>query len=170
MDKRANLRWAILLSALCATVGAIFYPVDEQTGPTMTKYPAASAAIKPGGQIIPKDSRRPVWIASDEDPFATRVWQAPQPAEVARLVQPVELAPSGPVPEQPPPPLPYRFLGQMQDGGNRVFYLGHGDQMLLAHEGEVLEGSYKVVSVTDSAIEFESVQSGVKQTLPISGQ
>jgi len=45
--------------------------------------------------------------------------------------------------------------------------LGRGEEVLLAHQNDVLEGSYKVVAVNDSMIEFESVQSGIRQTLPI---
>ena len=55
----------------------------------------------------------------------------------------------------------------MQDGANQFLYLGRGDQVLLAHQGDVLDGSYKVVAVSDGIIEFESVQSGLKQSLPI---
>lgn len=160
----------VLLSALGATIAATIYPVNELPEP-------AEALVRktgPVGRVVmdaQADKRtRGVWLASDENPFAPRSWDAPQaPVEAARAVQTVELAPSAPVPESPPP-LPYRFLGQMQDGSDRIFYLGHGEQVLLARQGEVLEGSYKVVAVGDGAIEFESVQSGLRQSLPIPAQ
>ncbi len=173
MDKHAKIRWVVLFSALVATVVAMFYPVDEQFEPPapVTPRPGPDPAVKLVAALASTDQPRPVWIASDDNPFGPRVWDAPPPAvDSARAVQPVELAQAAPAPEAPPPPLPYRFLGQMQDGGNRIIYLGRGEEVVLAHQNDVLEGSYKVVAVDDSTIEFESVQSGVRQTLPIPAQ
>jgi hypothetical protein len=171
MNKRNSVRWTVLLSALGMTVGAIFYPVDEPAEPNMLKLPSSGAVVSKVSAKVEEERGRPAWIASDENPFAARMWEAPPPPlEAVRAVQPVELAPAEPAQEVPPPPLPYRFLGQMQDGPNRIFYLGHGEQVFLARQGEVLESSYKVVAVSDSAIEFESIQSGIKQTLPIPAQ
>ena len=174
MDKHAKIRWAVLLSALAATVVATFYPVDEQLEPPVpvTPRPGPDPAVKLVAAPAPKDQPRPAWIASDENPFGPRAWDVPPPPPVdsARAVQPVELAQAAPAAEAPPPSLPYRFLGQMQDGGNRIIYLGRGEEVLLAHQNDVLEGSYKVVAVNDSVIEFESVQSGIRQTLPIPAQ
>lgn len=174
MDRYKRLRWAVLLSVLTATVGAIVYPVDDST----TSLPAhplqpispIRTPLAPASVAETYDPKRPVWVASDDDPFAPRVWQAAiAPAvEPARVVQSVNLAQPAPTP--PPTPLPYHFLGQMQDGATHVLYLGHGDQVVLAHEGDVLDGSYKVVAVKDSMIEFESVESGLKQMLPIPAQ
>jgi hypothetical protein len=172
MDKHAKLRWTVLLSALAATVVAMFYPVDEPSEPQgpIAPRPRPDPAVKLVAAPASKDRPRPAWIASDDNPFGPRVWDAPPPAvESARAVQLVELAQAAPAPEAPPP-LPYRFLGQMQDGGNRIIYLGRGEEVVLAHQNDVLEGSYKVVAVNDSMIEFESVQSGIRQTLPIPAQ
>jgi hypothetical protein len=159
----------VLMLALLATIVAIFYPMDEPvilTAARITKpNPAIHVVAAPA--VDRQEQGRPLWIASDENPFGPRAWVAPLPApvEAARAVQAVELAQAAP--EPPPAPLPYRFLGRMQDGANQVLYLGRGDQVLLAHQGDVLEGSYKVVAVSDGMIEFESVQSGLKQSLPI---
>jgi hypothetical protein len=121
--------------------------------------------------LFPVERAPQVWIANEENPFGPRVWDAPaKVTDAARDVQTVELAPVATEPATLPAPLPYRFLGQMQDGGNRIIYLGRGEEVLLAHQDDVLDGSYKVVTVSDSAIEFESVPSGVRQTLPIPAQ
>ena len=172
MGKNEKLRWTVLATALAGTIGAIFYPVDEPDGmPAMPLSRSGTVIPKASGLAEAPDQARPVWIASNEDPFAPRVWDAAPPAvETARDVQKVELNQVVPEAPPPPPPLPYRFLGQMQDGADRVFYLGHGDQIVLARQGETLEGSYKVVAVNPDMIEFESVQSGVRQTLPIPAQ
>jgi hypothetical protein len=173
MDKYKKLRWVLLFSALATTIGAILYPVDESSSITGTQGVKPDLAMRPSSTApaqVEREHVRPIWVTTDENPFAPRAWQAPSipQTEVARAVQTVELTQA---PQEPPAtPLPYRFLGQMQDGDSHVFYLGRGDQVLLARQGEVLEGSYKVVAINDSMIEFESVQSGIKQTLPILAQ
>lgn len=171
MDKYAKQRWTVLLSALAATIGAMVYPADEPSTPVMPTVasPQPNPAVKLVSAPATVDHARPAWVASDDNPFGPRVWTAALPvAEVNRTVEPVEATPAAP--EAPPPPLPYRFLGQMQDGPSRVIYLGRGEEVILARQNDVLEGSYKVVAVNDSAIEFESVQSGIKQSLPIPAQ
>lgn len=176
MDKSARIRWTVLLSSLAATIAAIVYPVDEPryqiaAASPAAKPPAPRSQEKAVAMQSSAEQPREIWIASDDNPFAPRAWQPtpppapeaprPAPAPAPEPIQTVELA---------PPPLPYRFLGQMQDGGKRVLYLGRGEQVVLAHQGDVLEDSYKVVSIGDSQIEFESVQSGIRQVLPISAQ
>lgn len=170
MDKAARIRWAVLLCALVATVAAIVYPDDKRIERPGFR-PAKAKASTPNVPAPREDERgRKIWIASDEDPFAPRAWVLPPPpAPPSQSPVSFAQAPAAPmvVAEQQ---LPYRFLGQMQDGDTRVLYLGHGEQVVLAHLGDVLEGSYKVVAIGDSQVEFESVQSGNRQTLPIPAQ
>jgi len=157
-----------LLSMLGATVIAVFYPLDDTPvliePMTLASAPRARIAVPSPTNVT---GRRP-WLASDENPFAPQTWEAPAPVTEVERPPPVE-APAMPAPP-PPPPFPYRFLGQMHDGSVRIFYLGDGEQVLLARQGEVLGGSYKLVTADESAIEFESVQSGTRHSLQIPAQ
>lgn len=167
MDKAAKLRWRVLSSALIATITAIFYPVEDAMDPVARRAIDPKQLVSAGRALSLPTSGRPMWVASNEDPFAPRVWEAvPLAVQSVQVVPPAPVAP--PVAAEPEtPPLPYRFLGQMQDGDKHVLYLGHGEQVLLAQQGDVLESSYKVVAVSEGQIEFESLQSGARQTLPI---
>jgi hypothetical protein len=171
MIKTAHRRWAILLSALGATVVAIFYPIEEELpSQPQTNAPVSKPAVAKAALEMKPVRSGPIWIASREDPFAPRAWES-EPAPVStdtREIQPVEIvqAPA----EQSPPPLPYTFLGQMQNDGELILYLGRGDQVLLARKGDVLENSYKVVEVSNAQIEFELLEGGVRQSLPIPAQ
>jgi hypothetical protein len=40
----------------------------------------------------------------------------------------------------------------------------------LAHPGDVLDGSYKVLAIGQASIEFEALSSGLKQSLAIPAQ
>jgi hypothetical protein len=168
MDKRQKVRWTILISSLTVTVGAIVYPIDEPmaegTNPARRTFSAAQpkpALDKERAVIDPA----PQWMATDEDPFEPRGWgQTQSPAAVPPSPQPLPVV----VTEPASLPLPYKVLGQMSDGADHIVYLKAGEQVLLARAGEVLEGNYRVVAVTGQQIEFESVNSGIRQSLPLS--
>lgn len=168
MRSSKGMRWTVLLTALAATVLAIFYPAEEyQELPVVEANLRKPVVLAASLTVTPAQTTR-VWYASSENPFAPRLWEPPAPAAApvdTRQVQQVDIAQAAV--EQPPPPLPYKFLGQMQNGGERIFYLGRDEQVLLARKGDVLESSYKVIEASDARIEFESIQSGIKQSLQI---
>lgn len=167
MDKAARIRWSILLTALCATLVAMFYPVDEPQSAPLTvarvQAPAPKAAAAPVAAAAL--AGQGVWEPLLEDPFAPRRWDAPAPppppvvATAAPVVAEVVVAPPG------PPPLPFQFVGQMNDSSDQVVYLARGEQALLARTGETLEGTYKVLAITPVQIEFEHLPTGQKQAL-----
>jgi hypothetical protein len=174
----ARVRWAVILCVLALTVGAIFYPTAEESGDVVparadrdTARRAGSVApVATSGAAAATQPHGPDWVASDDDPFMARGWQAapaPVPVQAARAVEPVVVADTAP---PPPPPLPYQFVGQMVDDGNQVIYLSRGDQVLLARQGETVEGTYKVLNIGATQIEFETLSSGLRQTLPIPAQ
>jgi hypothetical protein len=166
MDKAQKIRWSCLLTALSLTIGAIFYPTEPNGE-------LSSAVVEPSRRLLPAVAASSttftdasgIWIATDADPFAPRSWQ-PAPVVVEAPKAPVvsELAKEV---EAPPPPLPYKFMGEMNDGNDRVVYLGRGENVLLARVGDVLESSYRVVGIGTTQIDFESLPSGVKQSLVI---
>ncbi|MET0264258.1 MAG: hypothetical protein ABW202_01470 [Duganella sp.] len=102
------------------------------------------------------------------DPFAGKGWQ-PEPVVVPQVAIPPAAAPVAAIDlaPAPPPPLPFKFVGQMTDGSDRVVYLSNGDQVVIARQGDVLDGGYKVVAISPAHIEFELVSSGFKQPLAI---
>lgn len=170
MDKAQQRRWFVLLSILAGTVGAIFYPVDEVPLIPPRKPGTVPVSAHTRQEKMPVERPRD-WLAAQENPFAPRGWvapPAPSPAQ-ARTVAPVVL-PEAPPPPAPPEPLPFRFLGQMSDGDDRVIYLGQGDRVLPARLGDLLEGRYKVVAIQAAQIDFENTTSGLRQSLPLPPQ
>lgn len=167
MDKALALRWTLLSAALAGTVAAIFYPVDEEVPIAGVKTARASrtaALVQASAATV--DSVAPAsWIAADADPFASKGWQPPPAVEPSRPIQQAVAPVDAPPP--PPLPLPFKFVGQMNDGADRVLYLANGDQVLLARLDDVLDGGYKVSAISATQIEFESVSSGLKQSLAI---
>lgn len=169
MERKQVKRWTVLVTALAATLAAIAYPVEEEVQMAPMPKPALAPPAVPKAVQEDLAVHMVDWVASDVDPFAARGWVPPPPApppEQARIVQSVVAAPV----EAPPAPLPYQFIGQMNDGSDRVIYLGRGDQVQLARQGDVLDGTYKVVAVSATQIEFELMSSGLKQWLAIPAQ
>lgn len=165
MDKAARIRWSILLSALAATIVATFYPI-EQDAPSVAKPVTTATRKADSATAIGTPAARGVWEPLLADPFAPRHWGAP-PAPVAPVVAPPPAPVVAEAPAAPagPPPLPFEFVGQMNDSSDKVVYLSRGESALIARVGEVLEGSYKVLDITPLQIEFEHLPTGQKQAL-----
>nr|WP_315476501.1 hypothetical protein [uncultured Undibacterium sp.] len=165
----SRLRRTILIACFAGTLAAIWYPVDETPSAQLApkkKLPVQEVSARQtyaNTQFIPSGDDQP------EDPFAPRAW-IPAPAvsnqtvsadiNTVQTVSAVEAAPRT-------PQLPYRFLGKLLDGEDLIVYLGRGDQTIIARVGEVLEGTYKVLSVSDKSMEFEHLPSNEKQILSI---
>lgn len=167
MDKAARRRWAVLLSLLSATLGAVFYPMDDPALPAASVVPKVAAARTTIAPLAPDEAE--VEPAGDPDPFAPRGWlppPPPPPSAAPQVVAPVFVGP--PVPPPPPaaPPLPFRFMGSLNDGAEQTVYLARGDEAVVAHAGDVLDGTYKVRAITGSQIEFEHIPTHQKQSLP----
>jgi hypothetical protein len=170
VDKAEKRRWAILLSLLVITLIAIAYPLEEKSGarsPVIFARPADKEAS--ATPILPADAKPAADApAPQTDPFAPRNWQAAPSASVTP--QSVALVSAEPAPAPAPagpPPLPFCFAGRLNDGVDQVIYLTRGDQVLVARNGETLEGTYKVLAVEARRIEFMHLPSGEKQTLAL---
>lgn len=167
MDKATRNRWIVLLSALLLTLVAVFYPVDDGTTPRATAMPSSPAPKLSLVPLPPSESAEEERLG-DPDPFSPRGWQAPPPPAPAPVAAaPVSTAPVAPAPPPGPPPLPFRFVGSLNDGGDQIVYLARGDEALVVRAGEVLERTYKVSAITASQIEFEHLPTGQKQTLAL---
>jgi hypothetical protein len=169
MDPARKKRWTVLIALLVATIAAIAYPMEDDSTIVEVAAPAAVAAPVPSVGAAQTEMADISWVASDEDPFSPRGWQPPPPPAPPPVAQPVDRTLTDSAPP-PPPPLPYKFVGQMNDGDERVVYLSRGEQVLLVHPGDVLEGSYKILAIGRTSIEFELIASGLKQSLAIPAQ
>ena len=115
-----------------------------------TRLPA-SAPDSPAGH--PADTpeqrlaalRKPMSLESRNNPFAASSWLPPPP--------PVVQAAPEPPPPPTAPPMPYLYLGKLDDSTlkPRVF-LSRGDQLLIVSQGEVVEGQYRVESISDGDV------------------
>jgi hypothetical protein len=91
--------------------------------------------------------------------FTGKSWYVPPPPP----------PPTPPPPPPPPaaPPLPFTYLGQLQDGGKAEIFLVKDDRVLTVKQGDILEGNYRVDGIVGSKLELTYLPLGIKQTLNI---
>ncbi len=113
-----------------------------------TEYKGAGRNIFRAEAEIPKPIAPPV-IAKGPDKTDPAV---PQP-------------PPGP---PPPPPINLKFFGFASGTGEQTsVFLGNGDDVFVAHEGEVVNRRYKVVKIHPTSVEIEDLLSNNRQTIPL---
>ncbi len=88
------------------------------------------------------------------------------PKPTAAIRPSVPLPPPGP---PPPPAIDLKFYGYSSaQGGNRQIFLLHGDDIFLAHEGDVVDRRYRVVSIRPFSVEIEDIPYHNTQSVPLS--
>jgi len=64
------------------------------------------------------------------------------------------------------PPLPFRYIGKMQDGGKLAVFLANGEESIVASAGQKI-GDYRVDSITEDEVRFTYLPLKTKQVLPL---
>lgn len=84
----------------------------------------------------------------------------PRPVE-AVVAPPVEVVVAPPA----APPLPFIYLGTVQDGGNKVVFLAKGQHLYTVRKGEVFDGQYRLEDEGNGRIELVYLPLNVKQII-----
>ncbi len=95
----------------------------------------------------------------------------PQPPSNVISMPPAQPPRVGPPPPPPPPPIPLKYVGFafIEPNSKALIATLLDDQQrhFNAVEGDVYMGRYRVVRVTDTAVEVEDLEFNRKQTLPL---
>lgn len=151
-------RWIILGSLLSATLVA-GYLVDDEVAPETSKRKGSAA--RQSAPSSPADSRRagprerttglavaplsfPEPAPLDEhqmaagetriDPFRNKNWYVAPPPP--------------PAPRPTAPPLPFKYLGKLNEDGEIRVFLSHQGKHIIARVGDVINGSYSVEEIS----------------------
>jgi hypothetical protein len=74
--------------------------------------------------------------------------------------------PALPPPPPPPPPINLKFFGFSNSRGQKPkVFLTQGEEVWVAHEGDVVDRHYKIVRITPTAIEVEDLLNNNTQSI-----
>jgi hypothetical protein len=94
--------------------------------------------------------------------FASTSWAAPTPPSPA----PPEAAPP-PSPEAPP--LPYSFVGLLEDSAQPTAFLSNKEALLIVAAGQTIDGNYRIDKVSSKEIVLTYLPLNQKQIIQIKG-
>jgi len=169
MTRQQQILGALLLATLLA---AYFAPDPESSVVAPVARSAGSRVLPPTGGDARPSQRQAVDVLAilprlpadaDQEPFAVVSWEPPAPPAAAKL-QEAELPP----PPPQAPPLPFKVMGQYQEGGQQGVFLLLNDRSLVAKVGDVLADQYQVESYRDGVLTLVYLPLQQRQTLVVS--
>ncbi len=176
---KPRLRAALLIAALAATLGAVYWanqldrdeaveaaarPSDiEQRARPRGNRPAEAA---PGGLNLSR-LQRSRSLDPMGDLFVPQDFRPVAPLPKRPIAQPAAAPPPPPPPPPQAPPLPFSYLGKLAEGMNTSVFLTMGDRNLVVKPGDVIDNTYRVEEIGEKVVVLTYLPLTVKQTLPI---
>jgi hypothetical protein len=144
----------------------IVLPAAPASAPVSAQPQAAASAPAPAGASIPAPAASRALPSADGQAFARLKWLAPPPPPPAPTPAPAP-APAAPT----APPLPFSFVGMVENGmGKPQAFLSKGDALLVVSAGELLENNtYRVDSFDANQVVITYLPLAIKQTIDVSG-
>lgn len=167
-------RWIILGGLLSATLVA-GYLVEDEPAPEKSKR-KGSVASKSAASL-PAESRAGAKERTSELAAAPLSFPEPAPVEEAeegkKPIDPFRnkswyVAPPPPKPPKPTaPPLPFQYLGKLNEDGETRVFLNHQGKHIIAKVGDVINGTYSVEEISGGQMTFLYQPLNEKQVLGI---
>lgn len=173
---RPSARHLLLLLTLCGAAYGAMHGIDDDgivsmpearakrmnpaAQPAAEMRNAASVAPLPAELALPQ--RNGLEQAPQADLFAVTSWLPPVPP-------PPPPAKAPPPPPPSAPPLPFHFVGLLEDQAKPTAFLSRGDALHVVTAGQVLDEVYRIESVTPAEIVITYLPLRQRQTLAVSG-
>lgn len=127
---------------------------------------AAAPASEAPTRAAPPIGRERIAADGGGDAFRTATWTPPPPAP------PPAVPPPPPPPPPPPtaPPLPFTFVGLLEQKSARpTAFLAKGEALVVAAVGDVIDGTYRVESLSPAGIVVTYLPLNQRQSLGPTG-
>jgi hypothetical protein len=171
--RRPNKReWVFIAVALAAGISVVMGaqqkdPADKGSAVVEVVAKAARKSADPAhalalAELDPAQLQRPAPAAVPGDAFQKKSWYVPPPPP-----PPPVIAPPPPPPPPTAPPLPFTFMGRYVDGDKPVIFLTAGDRLLMVHQGDVIDGTYRVEGFFGTKLQIMYLPLNIKQALDI---
>ncbi|HET8745251.1 MAG TPA: hypothetical protein VFM98_06585 [Ramlibacter sp.] len=125
-------------------------PIESASAPLASLRSTAAERVDAGAAADVQAASPAAPAASGPELFAVRSWQPPPP----------------PPPPPAAPPLPFSFLGRLDDGKPKVF-LQRGERLYAVAVGDVIDGQYRLERIEANQLLLTYLPMNVKQTITI---
>lgn len=125
----------------------------------------------------PSSGRKPDRAATETGVNLSALTVARDPGDARELFEakswfvappPPPPAPPTPPPEPTAPPLPFRFVGRLDDGsGSVTYFVNQGTSLRAMKVGESIDGTYRFDSDSGGVLQFTFLPLNTRQTLAI---
>lgn len=164
-----NMRQALLAITLVTTLAASWWALDEDGGDVAVVQPVERATRQPAGPARGEGAAARSAV-SGNGLAPLEGGRAPWPELTDRLARIVSFAPPPPPvstvrAEPQAPPLPFRYVGIIEDAQGTAVFLLDGTQVRMARPGEQIASRYKLERITPAVVEFTYLPLKKLQTL-----
>lgn len=150
-------RAALLIGACVLAASVVLVRAAQRPEEPVAAPPAPRAQA--GAPLDLDGLERRGFPASQADPFAPVV---PPPPPAAR-----SSAPRAKAARPAPPPVPFRYLGTFEDGGETAVFLARNDEPVRVEPGATLPGRYRVEAIAGDVVTLRYLPLGTLHKIPI---
>lgn len=151
-------------------------PAPTSNGRTAEGAPArAGGAAGQGGGTAPDvhlqalDADRPKPGGVDRNLFRFKP-KAPRPTPQAPPPPVTNREPAGPPPPPPVPPIPLKFIGTLERGGQKIAILSDSSgHVSYGPEGATIDGRYRIVKIGAESVELAHLDGRGRQVIRLTG-
>jgi hypothetical protein len=171
MQERLALGF-VLAGALAYATDVAWYRPRTETAETARggALPSEPPRSAPARSTLPLQQleRRALAGEPGVDVFGARTWFSPPRASPGPPMQAIA-PPTQPAPIAAPR-LPFRYMGRLFSGDERVLFVAEGDRGLVLREGDVADALYRLDRVGEAGATFTHLQLGVALHLSFLGE
>jgi hypothetical protein len=180
MERKRSREIALALAAAAVIVAVAVYralSVSPAAAPAARSQAAGNVVSKQSPKTQPAEldldalnAPRPVPVDTTRDPFRFKPKPPPPPPPPPVVTQGTQPAAQPPGPP-PPPPIPLKFIGIVEGKKpGRVAVLTDGRGVYSAHEGEIVEGRYRILRIGVESVDLAYLDGRGRQTIRLTGQ
>ena len=127
--------------------------------PAKGKSTGAAASASTAAAVVPIKDLSPAG-----DLFAARSWK-PTPVPGSVVEQPVVVTSEVQVPTAPP--LPFQFVGRLDDRSDLQVFLQSGEKIYVVRKGDVIDETWRIERISDEELSLVYLPLHLAQTLPV---
>ena len=136
---------------------------DVSARPVPTMEAAMVTPARP--PVVAPPAREAIDVGNAADMFKGRSWTPPPPPPPPATVEPVR-----PPPPPSAPPLPYRFIGMLEQKSDQpTAFLAKGEALHVVKVGDIVDGAYRIESLSAAKVVFTYLPLKQQQTLSVEG-